>query len=1619
MGPSPYSHALGCAPAQAYQQQMPSPVPNPHFATPTSTYVPFDGRFAGQAFPSSQQHPPPQAQLYQPQFAGQPIYAHADTRVIASLTEENAAVRAELAAVTRTLAVLQGAQQQPVQVLAATQPPPQAPAPAPPQLPQPQGPAGDAAALSFAATLAAVQGAVASGNGDDAYEGSGEEGDDEAEGAAGERPAQDEVPERPPRPAVPDPQMAQLVSSLSSLEAHASRAPAILAHIVDLLSREPKEKDSSSSMRFPKVFDTKFNTSETIEYKITLEHATWHDELQAFNGYVATLDDSLTTLTGMTYVEFYAYMDALYLGGKSESFEFKLMDKADTFSGRQLMLCLDKDNPRVKNFKRTLRESTAKQRGSYMHVMRRMHDFMRTTTAPEVEQVKARYKNGIFFWSGQTLDESVLGVNECYDAFMANPYREQLPYCDLTAVIAKIPASGRSRALESAISGYENKILNFQLNPHLPHTLDLPLALRTLAHLWASSEAAPTTRPPSNSRNTWPRRRRPDSAHASVDAAAGEDAPWYGSECCKSGVCQEICAADVAAAWADYGPEANATEAAQKMCWGCGKDTPASHPLHACATTCKDCNLDFCPGNAGGKCAALAGAPRLTKQSVVLNASGKSISERMLDILIQVQRDGKPSPPRGPRGPLRNARQAAAAAIESFAAEHGIDPQQLLCELSADSGEIARDEYLMVGGNLETSAPSPESLLTVRPPVSVSPAVAASALDSNVASTLESANLGELKLTSNSGLSPAVAASALVSNVASTLESANLGELKLTSNSGSLRKGHVMSKQRRDVRRSNDSRPGIWIVAMLDSGTNCTAAKLESCARYAEPGSVEQLEGVSIGSQGVGQSTPVTMRCTLPIEFENGTSIPIDNSYDSPSSKKFLLDQNWLFYKHGLTVCLRTKTLTGFKDGSSVPLFHRGDHRLWLKFFLPVTDDSIAPSSIETTFSGQQPAELESNLTECDVFDPTACPELECAGASVLTTLAVLTYAARYNVSAQGFENLASTCDNLPRVKLTPETRRIIDADVHRRASIIKRASAPQVSASRPTKPGHTLAFDGKGPYEAPSVVGNHTYDMICVDGATSEPWLEGTIKHQGPDWHRFASTNVRRHRARGNDVYFLRFDRAGEFTSPEFIQGIERDLNVTVQLAPSKWHEGVAGPECNNDILTRMAECMCARAGLGPRYFSAARKHAAYLLRLRPRRGDLKSRREMAGGPRPDVKNEPTYIFGCNVLVMREKADRGPYGSLERGRTYEARYLGRDGAGHVVEKLDTGAVLYPSHCTPLNECELVRDSMPAAGALHSVTSQTSALAAGSHAPALAAPAPSKVSKLAQDAYPIGTRLEVSYKIEGKPTWFAATVRKALPQGQRHVYMLAWDDERWNSDAEWADKPIDLQRADGPTHRLASPLPSSVEPLAPIGANESSRVPNGDGMVVSLPFGGLSTVIDNISERITLRYPLAKVDILDAKNDPVNDDVTLRDVRKRYYAYLKSGNVTSVFIATPCGSYTHCSGRRLRGKHKSEITGLSGLSAEDASYLKRHNIFYEFTINVLEYCEEHNIPHGVECSPDRSDQSTDAFWPKYAKWGTFWDHPRVQAWIKRSGAKRYLVARCRTEEPITAQKYYQ
>ena len=69
-------------------------------------------------------------------------------------------------------------------------------------------------------------------------------------------------------------------------------------------------------------------------------------------------------------------------------------------------------------------------------------------------------------------------------------------------------------------------------------------------------------------------------------------------------------------------------------------------------------------------------------------------------------------------------------------------------------------------------------------------------------------------------------------------------------------------------------------------------------------------------------------------------------------------NSNTLHITKQLKVDVDNKCLTGFKDGSTCPLHHRGDNRLWAKIFVPIVDKSIKCKAVETTLSGDGTAQV-------------------------------------------------------------------------------------------------------------------------------------------------------------------------------------------------------------------------------------------------------------------------------------------------------------------------------------------------------------------------------------------------------------------------------------------------------------------------------------------------------------------------------------------------------------------------------------------------------------------------------------------------------------------------------------
>ena len=520
---------------------------------------------------------------------------------------------------------------------------------------------------------------------------------------------------------------------------------------------------------------------------------------------------------------------------------------------------------------------------------------------------------------------------------------------------------------------------------------------------------------------------------------------------------------------------------------------------------------------------------------------------------------------------------------------------------------------------------------------------------------------------------------------------------------------------------------GTYVWWLIDRGANVSISNLAGAMRYADS---SVAVNVPIGGQGKGQSTLSTRAFAMSPLMSNGKVMRLDSVLESLETRTPILNENYLWAELKAHVHTPTSELVFEDSAERVPLYKAKDGRLWIKLMHVVSDPSVLAMRQEVCIPSQPRGEPQSSAVCLAAFSrcidrsargedgPLLTPgqiddlELACAHAAyakspprrILSGSPVIA-AMRLGVSASGYEAVRRACDGVGR-QLSSADAAAVDSDKFRASSIVRRKSAPKISVPRSLTIGCTCVFDGWGPHSSQSPHGGHTYTLHCVVKPSKYGFAKGTILHRQPQWRSFVIACVVRLRAIGVVVAILRFDRAGEFSS-EFAAELERTLFVIVQMAPSKWHEGVGDAEVNNDILTRMGEAMVRRPGLGPAYMILARIFAQFLLNLRPLRNSDVSRVEALTGVRPSVRDMPIVTFGATVLALREKGDRGPHGSLDNGRTYEARMVGVSENSYMVHKLDTNKILYPPAVKPLDEAELVNAGLPPSATQQCQSTQT------------------------------------------------------------------------------------------------------------------------------------------------------------------------------------------------------------------------------------------------------------------------------------------------------------------------
>ena len=586
----------------------------------------------------------------------------------------------------------------------------------------------------------------------------------------------------------------------------------------------------------------------------------------------------------------------------------------------------------------------------------------------------------------------------------------------------------------------------------------------------------------------------------------------------------------------------------------------------------------------------------------------------------------------------------------------------------------------------------------------------------------------------------------------------------------------------------------IAIRFMLDGGSNCN---LTCDARVLALTSFVACPG-SIG--GIAQSLSYTGVVHGEVGFDIGPSSHSLAWLYTPGGTRNILSESVLLDEYGIRVDKDPACMV-FPGGRRIPLIRANG--LW---YVDVCLHGASPST-----------------------SAPAAPPRAIANAAVGADDMALLWAARLGADSDSLPKLAratrGVCKGMD--SLSPRQREAIRSNMHRAVAQIRHAPAhatPQRDLA--PNPAELLVCDGFGKHEAASPIDGAVYQFSAVCEYSSFGYIASGKRHTIDDWLTFLRSVVLDARAQGHVPRRVRFDRAPELRSDELKHRIEKELGLSVELTPRERHEGVGRVERNNDLLTRLAEEMLQRAGLGTAWLLPARAYAQWLLNRHIRSGTPETRYQRYLRKVPDLSAPVPHVFGTTVAIIEDV--RGPKGSLDHPRGSVGRFVGIEGRSCLVYRPARGTTVHQCAVTPLNELALVRSSLPPAVA--SVDSATQTEFLGCHEqechllpPVLAAvpdavrPPPVPVVDV-----PHGSRVEVLWPVKGSPSgkvWYSGKVVDVvdLTTGRRrhHVAYDGWPASQWYwhdlasdpPDFEW--RYLTDAAADVPAAPLSGPVTRS------------------------------------------------------------------------------------------------------------------------------------------------------------------------------------------------------------------
>ncbi len=178
----------------------------------------------------------------------------------------------------------------------------------------------------------------------------------------------------------------------------------------------------------------------------------------------------------------------------------------------------------------------------------------------------------------------------------------------------------------------------------------------------------------------------------------------------------------------------------------------------------------------------------------------------------------------------------------------------------------------------------------------------------------------------------------------------------------------------------------------------------------------------------------------------------------------------------------------------------------------------------------------------------------------------------------------------------------------------------------------------------------------------------------------------------------------------------------------------------------------------------------------------------------------------------------------------------------------------------------------------------------------------------------------------------------------------------------------------------------------------------GEGGLALILFAGEAREGDLPEQLVRRGFRVLAIDTLRGGR---GHDVSRPEVWAAIWNLVRAGEVSCIFIGTPCASFSIAHSPRLRSRRAPE--GRPDRLATDSpwrAYILKHNYLASLTAQLATMAHALDIPWAIENPADRGDRHGIAWWETHADHAPLWMMPCMQRLREHTAAAQFTFAQC-------------